>query len=84
MKRSPINRISKKKRREAQQTKELRAQLTERCQGHCEHCGKLPDWRGLQMHHKIFRSHGGATDTVNCEMWCAPCHFIDGHNLIEK
>lgn len=51
--------------------------------GRCETCGKKADWRGLSVHHKVFRSHQGKTDMDNCEMVCAPCHSRL-HNICEK
>jgi len=44
----------------------------------CQHCGKKPDFRGLQEHHLKLRSRGGKKGET--EFWCAPCHFgPDGH-----
>jgi len=49
--------------------------LLERCHGLCEDCGKLPDWRGLSKHEKVFRSRGGdPLDPDNTEMLCGKCH----------
>lgn len=48
----------------------------------CAHCGQRPDWRGLQMHHKVHLSRGGKTSVENCELWCAPCH-MNSHGLRE-
>jgi len=45
---------------------------------HCKHCGKLPDWRGLQEHH--LEPGNGKRKYSESEWWCAPCHFgKDGH-----
>ena len=41
----------------------------------CVRCGQLPDWRGIQLVHRVPLSRGGKTTRENCELWCAPCHF---------
>lgn len=74
MQRTPIKRISDKKRQQIKEEKLLRTQLLERCQGVCEECGRAPDWRGLSMHHIVFRSHGGESTPENCIMLCGNCH----------
>ena len=46
----------------------------------CWHCGKRPDFRGLEMVHLKYLSTGGKTTHLNCEIWCCPCHYgPDGH-----
>jgi 5-methylcytosine-specific restriction endonuclease McrA len=82
-KRTVINPISKKKRKEIQSEIPIRKQLRERADGCCEHCGQHPDFRGLHPHEKVFRSHGGRLTMSNSEMWCGRCHAVDGHNLRE-
>lgn len=78
--RAPLCKISIKQKVELSRRRKVRLELEQRARGHCEHCGHLPDWRGLQMHHKKKLSQGGKTSTKNCELWCAPCHFgQDGH-----
>lgn len=44
--------------------------------GRCENCHELPDFRGLQKHHKIFRSHNGSDDRDNIIWVCGKCHGI--------
>ena len=70
MKRSPINRISKK---QIQRNKELAKIVLPEV---CSNCGKLPDFRGIQKHHKIFRSHLGGDTIDNIEFLCGTCHGI--------
>ncbi len=42
--------------------------------GRCEKCHKLPDFRGLQKHHKRFRSQGGNDGRENLIWLCGKCH----------
>ena len=37
----------------------------------CAHCGEV---KPLQVHHIIFRSHGGGDQRENLEALCAECH----------
>ena len=54
--------------------------LIERAQGVCEHCGKAPDFRGLQRVHIEYKSQGGKNTLGNVQLWCCPCHYgKDGH-----
>jgi 5-methylcytosine-specific restriction endonuclease McrA len=69
-----MKRISDKRKKQLLAEKELKEKLLERSDGHCECCGELPDWRGLSVHHKIYRSQGGKSDLDNCEMLCGKCH----------
>jgi 5-methylcytosine-specific restriction endonuclease McrA len=80
MKRTPLKKVSTKQRAELARRRKVRMDLEVIAGGRCQHCGRLPDWRGLQMHHKIPLSQGGETSVENCELWTAPCHFgSDGH-----
>jgi 5-methylcytosine-specific restriction endonuclease McrA len=82
MKRTPLKKVSTKQRAELTKRRKVRAELEVIAGGRCQHCGRLPDWRGLQMHHKIPLSQGGETSVENCELWAAPCHFgPDGHRI---
>jgi len=82
MKRSRIKPISKKKSKELQQEAKIRQQLMERCNGLCEGCHGLPDFRGLHPHEKLFRSHGGKMSLDNSIMICGKCHS-EKHNIRE-
>jgi 5-methylcytosine-specific restriction endonuclease McrA len=44
----------------------------------CPKCKRRPDFRGLQLVHKIPLSRGGKTTRENCLIRCGPCHF--GHD----
>lgn len=78
--RTPLRKVSNKQKAELAKRRKVRAELEVIAGGHCQHCGRLPDWRGLQMHHKKKLSQGGETSVENCELWAAPCHFgKDGH-----
>jgi len=78
--RTPLRKVSVKQRAELTKRRKVRAELAKIANGRCQHCGRLPGWRGLQMHHQRMLSQGGETSVDNCELWCAPCHFgIDGH-----
>ncbi len=74
MKKSYINKISKKKRAELPAERLIRAKLIDRCKGLCEKCGKPPDFRGLSPHERVFRSHGGKMSLENSVMLCGVCH----------
>jgi 5-methylcytosine-specific restriction endonuclease McrA len=82
MKRTPLNRISKKKRQQIKDEKPIREALYRRANGRCEMCGK-PEWQcfgGLHPHEPKFRSHGGklSMESIIC---CNTCHGNKGHNL---
>lgn len=78
--RTPLRKVSIKQKAELAKRRTVRLELEQQAKGHCQKCGHLPDWRGLQMHHKKKLSQGGETSVKNCRLWCAPCHFgKDGH-----
>jgi len=80
MKRTPIRRVSDKQKAELALRRKLKAELIAEFGDDCMHCGGRPDWRGIQLIHKIPLSRGGKTSRENCRIWCAPCHFgPDGH-----
>ena len=74
MKRTKIKPISKKKKRQIVEEKEIRQQLQARCQGRCELCGGDGGWLGLHPHEEVFRSHGGVMSLGNSKMLCQVCH----------
>jgi 5-methylcytosine-specific restriction endonuclease McrA len=74
MKRTPINKISKKKAAEKRIEAELRAKLLEEHGGLCMECGRWPDFLGLSLHHKLFKSRGGKTEDDNVTLVCSECH----------
>jgi 5-methylcytosine-specific restriction endonuclease McrA len=77
MKRTPINKISKKRKVEMGIEAELRAKLLEEHGNQCMECGGQPTevpFR-LEKHEIVFRSHGGSPiDPDNCIMLCPKCH----------
>jgi 5-methylcytosine-specific restriction endonuclease McrA len=74
MKRTPINKISKKRKVEMGIEAELRAKLLEEHGGVCQQCGKWPDSYGLSLHHILFKSRGGKSVEQNCVLICRECH----------
>ena len=81
-KRTTINKISKKKRHQNYIEHKVWLQILERCNGLCEYCHKLPDFRGLHPHEKVFRSHLGKLTLENSKASCGRCHSIK-HNRKE-
>lgn len=88
MKKTPIRRVSSKQKNELARRSRLKKELL--AEGRkdgagrtlCSTCGKLPDFRGLQLSHKIPLARGGKTIRENCCIECAPCHAIS-HGLRE-
>jgi 5-methylcytosine-specific restriction endonuclease McrA len=78
MKSVPLRKVSKK---QAKRNREL-AKIPPPENGLCQNCGKPPDFRGLQKHHKIFRSQGGSDLINNIEFLCGYCHSLR-HNIRE-
>lgn len=83
MKRSQINPISKKKAAEKRTEAELRAKLLAEHGGLCQECHQQPDFRGLSLHHRKFKSHGGESVEANTMLICGKCHSLF-HGIIEK
>lgn len=80
MKRTPIRRVSDRQKGEIARRRRLKVELLQEFGDDCMHCGGRPDFRGIQLVHKIPLGRGGQTTRENCELWCAPCHFgPDGH-----
>lgn len=80
---TPPNKVSKKQRAKLKKREKLREGLQNRSQGHCEICGRLPDWRGLSLHHQTFLSQGGEDSEDNGVMACGRCHS-EQHGITEK
>jgi 5-methylcytosine-specific restriction endonuclease McrA len=83
MKRPPINKVYKKKAAEKRIEEELRQKLLAEHGGKCMQCQEMPDWRGLSLHHKTFKSHGGASELCNVMLCCGKCHSRF-HGITEK
>ena len=81
--RKPMNRISKNKVAEKRIEDELRAKLLEEHCGLCMECHLPPDFRGLSLHHGIFKSQGGRSEPGNVALICGKCHSRF-HRIIEK
>ncbi len=78
--RARLKLVSEKQKPELALRRKVRAELMAKSDGRCQKCGRLPDFRGLHMHHKTHLSEKVITDTENCELICAPCHFgAEGH-----
>lgn len=96
MKRTPINKISMKRKAQLKDEIFIREQLCDRAGGEfyshkgysiclgglCELCGKPPDFRGLRPHEKKFRSRGGKLSMENSKMVCGKCHSSE-HGIKE-
>lgn len=97
VKKTRIKPISDKRKAEMEGEYEIREQLCERAGGYwvrsghqyrcigglCELCGQPPDWIGLEMHEKIFRSAGGKVSLDNSIMLCDTCHKRK-HGIVVK
>lgn len=83
MRRTPLRKVSVKRKLQLLQERELRLRLYKLQDGKCAVCGGTGDWRGFSLHHKIFRSHGGKSTEENCEIICAVCHSLK-HGIKEE
>ncbi len=83
MKRTPIKRISSKKRAQLKEEKLLTAKLFTKQNGKCANCNGKLGW-GSAKHEIVFRSQGGSpTDESNTVLLCLSCHGKQhGLNLI--
>ena len=93
MRKSPINKVSKKQAKELYLRRRLKSLLLvegphdEAGNPLCWHmdapkaeCNGYPDWRGFGLVHLKYLSQCGKTEHKNCEIWCYPCHNgPDGH-----
>lgn len=93
MRKTPLKRISEKKREQIKDEYLIRVLLCKRahgtwvqtsqyggyCEGICEECGKPPDWRGLHPHEEIRRGQGGKLSLENSRMLCMKCHKAEHH-----
>lgn len=79
MKKTPIKRISAKKKQELLAEARIKVALIERANGHCELCGKRPDFRGLRPHHTGIGASRKPL-SLDDKMACGKCH--SGKHLI--
>jgi len=63
-------------------TKKLRRQVIERSGGLCEVCSGPGDFRGLAIHHKVMKSHGGKDELSNLILLCGR-HHSEAHGIRE-
>ncbi len=75
--------LSKKRQEQVGQERIAIRELMGICKGKCMDCGKRPDWRGLSLHHKVFKSHGGGNTPDNVVLLCGRCHS-KAHLIIER
>ena len=62
---------------------ELRLAILVRDSWRCQNCGGM---QRLEVHHQLFRSHGGADDPNNLITLCGECHKVVhdvGHSAVE-
>ena len=79
-----MNQMTNGKYKQNKAEQKFKKELLIRCQGLCENCKQLPDWRGLSKHEKVFRSHGGnPLDPTNTEILCGRCHS-QKHGIQER
>lgn len=85
MKRTYINKVSKKHAHQKRNDDKLRQLCLIRSNGYCENCGRLPDWRGLSLHHIRPKKMGGTNHEYTLdevELLCGNCHSSQ-HNIRE-
>jgi len=83
MRKSRINPISDKQKVELALRARIKREFIAEFGNKCMICGNPPDWRGIQLCHKIPLSRGGKTDTENCYLGCGKCHFTKDHHIRE-
>lgn len=77
MKRTPLNKVSDKQKKELALRLKLKAELIAECGDHCMTChDRRRDWRGLSLSHIIPLSRGGKTTRENLLLECLPCHSL--------
>jgi len=74
MKRTSINKVSKKQGAELVRRTRLKRELIEEHGRICMTCGRNPDWRGITLSHIIPLSRGGETSRENCLLEDYICH----------
>jgi len=74
MKRTRINPISLKQRKELKLRSKLKKELIEEHGAYCQTCGGTGDFRGISLSHIIPLSRGGKTSKENCILEDYSCH----------
>lgn len=83
MKKTPIKKVSDKRRKQMSKERELTRVLFKKQNGLCAECGRPLGW-GSSKHEIQFRSRGGdPTSEENCQLLCALCHSAQ-HGIIDK
>lgn len=85
MKRSKINPVSKKKKIEREEWKNIRVDALDRdgriCQAQLDQCKQI----AVDVHHILPRSHGGKNNLENLISACRSCHaWIHAHPQLAK
>jgi len=58
---------------EAEEPLDARLEALARDAWRCQQCGRIGN---SEVHHQVFRSHGGKDDSENLVTLCAECHFL--------
>ena len=74
MKKSPINKVSAKQKKELALRGRLKKQLLKECNNLCMNCGGTGFPFGLTLSHIVALSRGGKTERGNLEILCLDCH----------
>ena len=85
MKHTPLKHISKRMAKQKRLEDKLRIECLIRCQGLCERCHQLPDWRGLSLSHTHPKGMGGTSHEYTIDevqLLCGRCHS-EKHNIRE-
>lgn len=79
--RKPINKISKKQRKELALRQKVRKELIEESDGICPSCSRplTWSWLGFQLSHEKPLSRGGKTERNNLKLLCTFCHMNKRH-----
>ena len=83
MKKTLLRKVSQKQQAENLLRMVMKAELMKVCHGRCMECHELPDFRGLELVHKVSLARGGRTSKENCTILCAHCHSTKYHGIHE-
>ncbi len=62
--------------------KYVRAEVYAKYDGHCAYCGRLIEYKDMQVDHFIAIKHGGTDDIANLMPACRMCnHYKRAHDL---
>lgn len=74
MKKTPIKKVSDKRKAEMQAEKELTALLYIKQRGKCADCSAKLGWRSAKHELKSRAQGGDPTEEANCVLLCGRCH----------